>query len=82
MGLKGAYEHTSNLSICYSPPKGSTKKMVFFRNISLRKGGYSLTLCEMVAIVFGLENGSFLAKSDIFIPKCTEGGVHQFRNYS
>ena len=27
-----------------------------------------------MAIVFGLENPIFLAKSDIFIPKCTEGG--------
>ena len=31
--------------------------------------------CEiLVAIVFGLENLTLLAKSDISIPKCTEGG--------
>ena len=38
----------------------------------------------LVAIVFGLENPTFLVKSDIFIPKYTkEGwGVHQFKNYS
>ena len=28
-----------------------------------------------MAIVFGLENLTFLAKSDIFIPKYTEGGA-------
>ena len=36
----------------------------------------------LVTIVIGLENMIFLAKSDIFIPKYTEGeggGVHQFR---
>ena len=33
----------------------------------------------MVAIVFNLENPTFLAKSHIFIPKCTKGGIHQFR---
>ena len=27
-----------------------------------------------MAIVFGLENLTFLARSDIFILKCTEGG--------
>ena len=27
-----------------------------------------------MAIVFGPESPTFLAKSDIFIPKCTEGG--------
>ena len=37
--------------------------------------------------MFGLENPTFLAKSDIFIPKCTEGGeggggIHWFKNYS
>ena len=32
----------------------------------------SQTLGEiLVAIVFGLENPTFLAKSDIWIPKCT-----------
>ena len=32
------------------------------------------TLCEIsVAIVFGLENPTFLAKSDFGFPKCTEG---------
>ena len=43
---------------------------------------YSYTLRELlVAIVFGLENPTFLAKSDIFIPKCTEGGrVHRLGN--
>ena len=44
--------------------------MVFFRNISNIRGA----ICEiLVAIVFGLENPSFLAKSHIFIPKSTEG---------
>ena len=28
----------------------------------------------LLAIVLGLENPSFLAKSDIFIPKCAGGG--------
>ena len=33
-----------------------------------------MNLCEiLVANVFGLENPTFLAKSDIFIPKCTQG---------
>ena len=33
-------------------------------------------LCEIsVAIVFGLENPTFVAKSHIFIPQCTEGGT-------
>ena len=35
-----------------------------------------------MAIVFGLDNPTFMAKSDIFIPKYTEGEggrVHQFR---
>ena len=38
---------------------------------------------KLVTIVFGLENPTFLAKSDIWIPKCTEGagGVHLFRKY-
>ena len=32
---------------------------------------------------FGLENPTFLAKSDIWIPKCTEGGgIHRFGKYS
>ena len=33
-----------------------------------------------LAIVFGLENPTFLAKIHIFIPKSTEG-AHRFRNY-
>ena len=39
-------------------------------------GGFqhSQTLCDiLVAIVFGLENPTFLAQSHIFIPKFTEG---------
>ena len=37
---------------------------------------YSENLCEIsVAIVFGLENPTFVAKSHIFIPQCTEGGT-------
>lgn len=61
-------------------------KNVFFRDIYLKGGGgrYSETLCEiLVAIDFGLENQTFLAKIHIFIPKCTEGrGGYQFKKYS
>ena len=57
----------------------ASEKLVFFRNIS----GIPKPLCEiLVAFVFGLENLTFLAKSDIFIPKCNEGDggvVHQVR---
>ena len=36
--------------------------------------------CEiLVAIVFGLENPTLLAKGDIFIPKYTEGVPDEFR---
>ena len=33
-----------------------------------------LTVSVLVAIVFGLESPTLLAQSDIYIPKCTEGG--------
>ena len=55
--------------------------IIFFQrdilNVSLndmRQRMHSHIGCiALVAIVFGLENPPFLAKSDISIPKCTEG---------
>ena len=45
---------------------------------------YSYTFCEiLVAMVFGLENPTLLAKSGIFIPNCTKGvGFDRIRKFS
>ena len=41
-----------------------------------------LTVGVLVAIVVGLEKPTLLAQSDIYIPKCTEGGtVGENRNF-
>ena len=59
--------------------EGLKKWVKFNLELSPKLGGAGpgvLNLCEiLVAIVFGLKNPTFLANSDIIIPKCTEGGV-------
>ena len=60
---------------------GSSQKIVLYfqnRGGGGGDGGSGITTCEIsVAIDFGLENQTFFAKSDIFIPNC--GGVHLFK---
>ena len=54
----------------------------YFINKGGGRSGIPKILCEiLVAMAFGLVSPTFLAKSDIFNAKCTEGG-RQFRNIS